>query len=129
VLHSTGTLPVEPVEPVERRPVRWPSKWKSQPPQQLELLFVSWEHPLLPQQNLDGLWVAVYDRATATQVNLSMIEVLVIFYRHWLGRAKIYRLPLPPNAPVKNFWSMTIYDVNTRTPSGTKSRSQTAPRA
>jgi Protein of unknown function (DUF1214) len=29
--------------------------------------------------------------------------------------AKTYRLRFPPNAPVKNFWSMTIYDVNTRT--------------
>src|SRR5262249_57947034 len=44
VLHSTGTAAVE------RLPVRWRSKWKSRPSQQLELQFVSWEHPFLPQQ-------------------------------------------------------------------------------
>ena len=35
-----------------------------------------------------GWWVAVYARATATQVNLSMIEILVIFYRQLARRGE-----------------------------------------
>jgi hypothetical protein len=45
--------------------------------------------------------------------NLSMIEIRCNILP--ASGAKTYRLRLPPNAPVKNFWSMTIYDVNTRT--------------
>jgi len=33
---------------------------------------------------------------------------------NWLDGAKIYRLHVPPNAPVKQFWSLTIYEVDTR---------------
>jgi hypothetical protein len=33
----------------------------------------------------------------------------------WLDGARSYRLRLPPNAPVEQFWSLTIYDVSTRT--------------
>jgi hypothetical protein len=32
----------------------------------------------------------------------------------WLDGAKTYRLRVPPNAPVAQFWSMTVYDVDTR---------------
>lgn len=32
----------------------------------------------------------------------------------WLDGAKNYRLRIPPNAPVAQFWSMTVYDVATR---------------
>jgi hypothetical protein len=32
----------------------------------------------------------------------------------WLDGAKSYRLHVPPNAPVKQFWSLTLYDVDTR---------------
>ncbi len=32
----------------------------------------------------------------------------------WLDGANAYRLHVPPNAPVKQFWSLTIYDVDTR---------------
>jgi hypothetical protein len=32
----------------------------------------------------------------------------------WLDGAKTYRLHVPPNAPVAQFWSLTVYDVNTR---------------
>jgi len=33
---------------------------------------------------------------------------------HWLDGASTYRLHVPPNPPVKQFWSMTLYDVSTR---------------
>jgi hypothetical protein len=33
----------------------------------------------------------------------------------WLDGARSYRLRVPPNAPVEQFWSLTIYDVSTRT--------------
>jgi len=33
---------------------------------------------------------------------------------NWLDGANNYRLHVPPNAPVKQFWSLTIYDVDTR---------------
>jgi hypothetical protein len=33
----------------------------------------------------------------------------------WLDGANTYRLHIPPNAPVKDFWALTIYDVDTRT--------------
>lgn len=32
----------------------------------------------------------------------------------WLDGANTYRLHVPPNAPVKQFWSLTVYDVDTR---------------
>jgi hypothetical protein len=32
----------------------------------------------------------------------------------WLDGAKRYRLRLPPDIPAKNFWSVTIYDTQTR---------------
>jgi len=32
----------------------------------------------------------------------------------WLDGSKTYRLRVPPNAPVEQFWSLTVYDVNTR---------------
>jgi hypothetical protein len=33
---------------------------------------------------------------------------------NWLYGANTYRLHVPPNAPVKQFWSLTIYEVDTR---------------
>jgi len=33
---------------------------------------------------------------------------------NWLDGANTYRLHVLPNAPVKQFWSLTIYDVDTR---------------
>jgi hypothetical protein len=32
----------------------------------------------------------------------------------WLDGAKSYRLRVPPNVPTAQFWSLTVYDVNTR---------------
>ncbi|MGN5151455.1 DUF1214 domain-containing protein [Aeromonas enteropelogenes] len=32
----------------------------------------------------------------------------------WLDGAKSYRLQVPPNAPVAQFWSVTVYDVSSR---------------
>lgn len=34
----------------------------------------------------------------------------------WLDGSKIYKLHVPPNAPMKQFWSVTVYDVETRCP-------------
>jgi hypothetical protein len=33
---------------------------------------------------------------------------------HYLDGGKTYRLHLPPNIPVKNFWSLVVYDSQTR---------------
>ncbi len=33
---------------------------------------------------------------------------------HWLEGARTYRLRVPPNAPVAQFWSFTVYDNETR---------------
>jgi hypothetical protein len=33
---------------------------------------------------------------------------------NWLDGTNTYRLHVPPNAPVKQFWSLTVYDVGTR---------------
>jgi hypothetical protein len=33
---------------------------------------------------------------------------------NWLDGAQSYRLRIPPDAPVKQFWSMTVYDVASR---------------
>ncbi|MBW1717060.1 MAG: DUF1214 domain-containing protein [Deltaproteobacteria bacterium] len=35
-----------------------------------------------------------------------------------LGRGKAYRLHVPPNPPMKEFWSIAVYDVDTRCPNG-----------
>jgi hypothetical protein len=32
----------------------------------------------------------------------------------WLDGGKSYRLRVPPNAPIKLFWSVTVYDIDTR---------------
>ena len=32
----------------------------------------------------------------------------------WLDGARSYHLHVPPNVPVKQFWSLTLYDVDTR---------------
>src|SRR6476660_9113978 len=32
----------------------------------------------------------------------------------WLDGGRSYRLHIPPNAPAKLFWSVTLYDVDTR---------------
>jgi hypothetical protein len=44
-------------------------------------------------------------------------------YRHYLDGSKSYRLKLPPNIPAKEFWSIVVYDPQTRsmlqTPSST----------
>src|SRR5882724_319740 len=34
---------------------------------------------------------------------------------NWLDGANAYRLHVPPNPPVTQFWSITLYDVSTRT--------------
>ena len=34
---------------------------------------------------------------------------------NWLDGANTYRLHVPPNPPAKEFWSVTLYDVSTRT--------------
>jgi len=33
---------------------------------------------------------------------------------NWLDGANAYRLHVPANAPAKQFWSITLYDVSTR---------------
>ena len=33
---------------------------------------------------------------------------------HWLDGGTSYRLRVPPDAPIKLFWSITVYDVDTR---------------
>jgi hypothetical protein len=33
---------------------------------------------------------------------------------HWLDGGTSYRLRVPPDAPIKLFWSVTVYDVDTR---------------
>jgi hypothetical protein len=33
---------------------------------------------------------------------------------HWFDGSKTYRLRVPPNAPAKNFWSLTVYDTYNR---------------
>ena len=33
---------------------------------------------------------------------------------NWLGGDNTYRLRVPPNAPAKDFWSITVYDAETR---------------
>jgi hypothetical protein len=33
---------------------------------------------------------------------------------NYLDGSKLYKLNLPPNVPIKNFWSVTVYDTQTR---------------
>jgi hypothetical protein len=33
----------------------------------------------------------------------------------WLDGGKNYTLRVPPNAPAETFWSLTVYEVSTRT--------------
>ena len=35
---------------------------------------------------------------------------------NWLDGSKSYKLRVPPKAPMKQFWSVTVYDVDTRCP-------------
>ena len=34
--------------------------------------------------------------------------------KDYFDGAKTYKVTLPPNIPVKNFWSFTVYDNQTR---------------
>ena len=71
---------------------------------------------------LDGRAAWFYEAVTASYAMVTKTpgvgQVYLATYKEksgsWLDGAKSYRLHVPANAPVEQFWSMTIYDVSSR---------------
>lgn len=67
-----------------------------------------------------GLWFYEATAASAGMVNNTPgVDSLHLgTYKDkvgdWLDGANTYRLHVPPDAPAKQFWSLTVYDVDTR---------------
>jgi hypothetical protein len=74
-------------------------------------------------QQLDGTAAWLYEAVTNDQSmhgqDTGWGQVYMSTYKDadgdWLDGATNYVLHLPPKAPAKTFWSMTLYDVSTRT--------------
>jgi hypothetical protein len=81
-----------------------------------------WTHETPFYHQLDELAAYTYE-ATGTGPGMvtktpGVGQAYLGVYRDTTGRAfdgaKTYRLRVPPNAPAKNFWSLTLYDLETR---------------
>ena len=86
------------------------------------VIAVDWTHEAEFYRQLDELSAYCYE-ATATTKGMANASVGVGqaylgSYRdkdgHAFDGARTYRLHVPPNAPAKNFWSVTLYDLDTR---------------
>lgn len=47
-------------------------------------------------------------------VGQVFIETQIDSDGNWLDGGQNYRLTIPPNVPMKQFWSLTVYDTDTR---------------
>jgi hypothetical protein len=86
------------------------------------VIAVDWTHETKYYRQMDELSAYTYE-ATATTKGMANPSVGVGqaylgAYRdkqgHAFDGAKTYRLRIPANAPAKNFWSLTLYDLDTR---------------
>ena len=98
--------------------LRWPgkSRWE-------ELILT--EHPDYVNPNyeeLDSRAALYYQAAGASKSILKDVVGAGSKYAaafkdgngDWLNGSKSYQLHVPPNPPAKDFWSVTVYDANTR---------------
>jgi hypothetical protein len=83
-----------------------------------------WTHETEYYHQLDEMASYSYEaigtnRAMATQkpgIGQAYLGAYKDSKGKWLDGGKSYRLHIPPNPPMKEFWSVTIYDVDTRCP-------------
>jgi hypothetical protein len=91
-----------------------------------------WQYILFMQSPLDQMAAShmevdarsayFYEAITVTKANTQVIEDAGIQYLaaykddvgRWLDGAKAYELLVPPNVPMLNFWSVVLYDNDTR---------------
>ena len=69
-------------------------------------------------ERLHWFYIATYMNPHMAQTEPGPGSVYIQTFKdkdgQWLDGAKNYRLPVPPNAPADDFWSITLYDVKTR---------------
>jgi hypothetical protein len=83
-----------------------------------------WTHETKHYHQLDELASYTYEavgtsRGMATQtpgVGQAYLGAYKDGEGNWLDGSISYRLHVPPNPPMKQFWSVTVYDVDTRCP-------------
>ncbi len=83
-----------------------------------------WTHETEYYHQLDEMASYTYEavattRAMATQmpgVGQAYLGAYKDSKGKWLDGGTSYRLHVPPNPPMKQFWSVTVYDVDTRCP-------------
>ncbi len=83
-----------------------------------------WTHETEYYHQLDEMASYTYEaigtnRAMATQmpgVGQAYLGAYKDSEGEWLDGGTSYRLHVPPNPPMKQFWSVTVYDVDTRCP-------------
>ena len=79
-------------------------------------------HETTHYHQLDELSTYAYEAVVTTRAMVARIpgvgQAYLGAYRdaqgEWLDGGKTYRLRVPPNVPAKQFWSLTAYDVDTR---------------
>ncbi len=56
-----------------------------------------------------------------TQSSILILGWLPCYRGEWLHGGKSYRLHVPPNPPMKQFWAASVYDMDTRNLMGNES--------
>lgn len=85
---------------------------------------MNWDpsHEATNHHQLDEMSTYAYEAVGTTRAMVTRIagvgQAYLAAYRdgkgEWLDGSKAYRLHVPPNVPAKQFWSLTAYDVATR---------------
>ena len=86
------------------------------------VMFWHWTHETEYYHQLDELAAYTYEaigtnKAMATQkpgIGQAYLGAYTDGEGNWLDGSKNYKLRIPPNPPAKQFWSLTLYDVDTR---------------
>ena len=86
------------------------------------MMFWHWTHETEHYHQLDEMAAYTYEavgtnKAMATQIP-GVGQAYLGAYKdsegNWLDGSNNYKLHIPPNPPAKQFWSITLYDVDTR---------------
>ena len=86
------------------------------------VMFWHWTHETEYYHQLDEMAAYTYEaigtnKAMATQIP-GVGQAYLGAYKdsegNWLDGSNNYKLHIPPNPPAKQFWSITLYDVDTR---------------
>jgi hypothetical protein len=86
------------------------------------IMFWHWTHETEFYHQLDEMAAYTYEAIGTNQAMATEIpgvgQAYLGAYKdsegNWLDGSKNYKLHIPPNPPAKQFWSITLYDVDTR---------------